>query len=42
MFDGKFQGEIWQFERRNLANLSPQFAVKICTIFNPLKINSLQ
>jgi hypothetical protein len=41
-FDGKFQGEIWQFERRNLANLSPKFAVKLGRIFKLLIFNTLQ
>ena len=41
-FDRKFLGENWQFEGRELANLSPQFAVKLRSFLNPLIINELQ
>ncbi len=40
--DRKFQGEIWQFERRELANLSLKIAVKPTAIFKPLIFNNLQ
>ncbi len=42
MFDRKLKGEICQFSTFNLANLSPQFAVKPQPILNPLIINTLQ
>ncbi|MBR2772138.1 MAG: hypothetical protein IKD78_09065, partial [Bacteroidales bacterium] len=37
-----FRGEIWQFEARELANLSPKFAVKTEAIFKSLIYNNLQ
>ena len=41
MFDRKSQGEIWQIEGRELANLSPQFAVKLRRFFKLLIFNTL-
>ena len=39
--DGKFRGEIWQFEGRELANLWPRFAVRIIAICKLLIISVL-
>ena len=41
-FDGKFRGENWQIEGRELAFFSPQFAVKHHAICKPLIFNILQ
>ena len=40
--DRKSKGEICQFEGRDLANLSPQIAVKLGGVLNLLIINTLQ